>query len=84
MNNIIGLKYGLMDCKDKLWLGNADGPKLFDDNCKACAAATILSEQLYRDIRAIPYDGENVTLRDEIDSVMSFEQAVNNIESETR
>lgn len=72
-------KYGLMDVRDNLWLGDDAGPRVYEDETLARAAATILTEQLGRWIQAMPFE-EAGAKRDEVIVRMSTEEAIRNID----
>lgn len=76
------MKYGLWDVKDKCWLGNganSKGPNLYDDERLARAAATVASRMLkvpLGRIRALPFTGESLTFKDQVQAEMSAEEAI--------
>ena len=58
--------YALYDRDGRCWLGGDDGVKTWDDWEIACAAATIVTEQLGRLIRPTHYDGSAKKFKDEV------------------
>ena len=61
--------FGLNDTKDNLWMGNDEGPLLYEDEEVAKVAAQIVDRSLHQVMgrtRALPYMGQAVRLRDQI------------------
>lgn len=86
------MKWGIYDSRDQCWLGDDNGPKLFDDadpalkgNAEPIAkvAAQGAAMQLRRDpreIRAKEYDGTGTKLKDQVEPKMSMEEALRRME----
>lgn len=72
--------YALYDRDGKCWLGTDEGVKTFNEWIDACAGATILTEQLGRLIRPVPYDGSATAYKDEVLTRKSSLQALEEIE----
>jgi hypothetical protein len=73
--------FGLWDARGRCWLGDDHGPKLFEDQELARAAATVASEQLGYTIRAIPFDGKNLRYKDKVPCRMGTLAAIQKIEA---
>jgi len=75
--------YGLYDTTDNCWMGNSEGPLLYEDEMLAKVAARTLDVQLKQAAgrtRAIPYTEESVVLKDEKETFMSPEEALRRLE----
>lgn len=73
-------QWGLYDCRDKCWLGNADGPLTYEEHLLARAAATISTEKLGRFIRPLVIDKPPFHLKDEVTSRYTGAEAIDRIE----
>lgn len=77
------MKYGVFDVKDKCWIGDDKGPRLFDDMLLARVAAEMVDVQLKTIMgrhRAKPYLVEANKLRDEVQVQVSSERALELLE----
>jgi hypothetical protein len=77
------MKYGLVDTKDGLWMGDDNGPAVFDTEVLAKIAAQLLDEQLGQALgrtRAKPYDDTKKRKVDEVASKMTPLEALRRIE----
>lgn len=77
-------RWGLWDTKDKLWLGNANGPLTYDDRDHARVAATICTERVGYVVRVKQIEDTPDVLRDIITPEMSSEQAIDKIEGRVK
>lgn len=63
-------QWGLLDTEDRLWLGDDDGPRVFEDELLAQAAAVLWATQLdwpQRRVKAHPFTlDEPLRKRDEV------------------
>lgn len=77
-------KWGLYDTKDKCWLGDNDGPKLYDDEKLATIACRVIDVQTKRPAgrtRARIFDEEFLQKKDDIEVFRSGEEAIERLES---
>lgn len=79
----INTRYGLYDIKDNCWLGNSEGPLLYEDQQLARIAARILDVRLGNPAgrtRAEEYLAEATTKLDDLQPKYSAEEAINRLE----
>ena len=77
------MKYGIFDTQDHCWIGNDKGPKLFDEELLAQVAAQMTCAQLdwpLTRLRAKPYDGSGIQLKDEIKTKRTAVRALRLVE----
>jgi hypothetical protein len=77
-------RYGLYDTEGGVWMGDDDGPKLFEDESLARIAAQMMDVQLGQDpgrTRAKPFDELPKRKRDEVATRMSSEEAISRLEN---
>lgn len=75
--------YGLYDTKDDCWLGNSEGPLLYEDQKLAAIAARILDVRLGNPAgrtRATEYLAEANIKKDNLQPKYSAEEAINRLE----
>lgn len=86
-------KWGVFDIKDKVWLGDDKGPKLFTDQTingefitgetlakmSAQMAATMLGVSPLR-IQVRLFNEQSVTRKDEVDPIMTGADAIKHLE----
>lgn len=75
-------EYGLYDTIDHCWMGNHEGPLVYDSPTLAQVSATILNERFgyVSRIQSRPYDGSGTQFKDEQTPKRSFEQAMLRLE----
>ena len=74
---------GLFDIVDKCWLGNSQGPLLYDDPELAQIAAQVSAKRLGFNMLRIqvkPWAGDAWVKKDDLETVMSGEDAVKHLE----
>jgi hypothetical protein len=77
-------QWGLLDTQDNLWMGDDEGPKLWDDRTLARVAEHVLSIQLgwpYGRLRVEPYESHGKQ-RDEVRTLMDTLTALRIAEGE--
>jgi hypothetical protein len=75
--------YGLYDTNDHCWMGNDEGPLLYEDEMLAKVAARMVDVQLKQApgrTRAVPYNEESVVHKDEKETAMGPEEALRRLE----
>jgi len=75
--------YGLYDSKTNCWLGNSEGPLLYEEEILAQCAARILDVRLRNpagQTRATEFDEELLTKKDDITPEMSAEEAMRRLD----
>lgn len=75
--------WGLLDLRDRCWLGDDSGPKTFADIELAKFAAAVASEQLGRTILARLYVSSTVIFKDRVPVKMTPIQAIRKLEGFT-
>ena len=76
--------WGLLDTKENCWMGNLEGPLLYDDEELAQVAARVVDVQLKQPAgrtRARVYDQSATHLKDEKKVLRSPEEAIERLES---
>ena len=75
-------KWGLYDTVDNLWMGNNEGPLVYDVEQWAKLAAQVMNKQLGYVLRieCRVYDESPKHLKDEVKAVMSGVEAIKNLE----
>ena len=77
-------KWGLYDTKDNCWLGDSDGPKLFDDESLAQIACRVIDVQTKTPAgrtRARIFNEGPLKKKDEVKIYRSGEDAIERLES---
>lgn len=75
--------FGIYDKKDDCWLGNNEGPKLFDTELKARLAARILAGQLgWSPTRLVAeeFEEEDLQYKDDVQTERSAEEWLEGLE----
>jgi hypothetical protein len=78
-------QWGLLDVQDNLWLGDDEGPKIYDDLVIAMCARTVVSIQFgwpASRLRVEPYDSHGAK-RDEVEPLMTTLNALRIAEGES-
>ena len=73
------MKYGVLDTKDNVWMGNKEGPLLYDAEELAQVAARIVDARLCNPAgrcKAMLYAQDATTLKDELTCQRSAEEAI--------
>lgn len=72
------MNWGIFDTRDKCWLGDANGPKSYQDELMARAAATIVNQQFRTLIRFRPrlLPKDKFRIKDEIEAPVTAEEAL--------
>jgi hypothetical protein len=76
-------RFGLYDTEDRLWMGNKDGPILFEGEVLADIAAMICDRTLHQRMgrtRALPYIAGEMELRDSKPLLETPEEALAHLE----
>lgn len=78
-------QWGIFDVKDSCWIGNDDGPRLYDDHMLARIAAQVSECQFYgTDLgcrhEARVYPGGPMRLRDQVEAKLTPVAALRRIE----
>jgi hypothetical protein len=78
------MKFGVFDTVDELWIGDENGPKLFEFEDLAKLAAMIVDKRLKQPLgrsRALPFDEkQSVHYKDTVNTVMDSKQAIEELE----
>lgn len=76
-------KWGLYDTKDRVWMGDANGPARYADHMLARLVAEIVSRSCgwpITRVRAKEYDGSGNKHKDDVAVVQPFDQSLRDIE----
>lgn len=64
-----GTRFGIRDTRDNLWMGNDDGPHIYEDYFVAQVVAQMVEEMAGYGMgrcRAVPWDGGPARKRDDV------------------
>lgn len=76
-------KWGLLDTKDNVWLGNGEGPNLYGEPIMAKLAAQTASKMLGEDplrVKVALFEEKNLRKKDTIKAKMTGAQAIKRFE----
>lgn len=77
------MKWGIYDPVDGCWMGDEQGPRLFDDQAIARVASEMVDVMAgwpRRRCQEQPYPGGMATLKGEVEKKMSSEEALKGME----